>query len=1175
MTYIMIKSTSNRCLNDDPQYFAYYLNKATSNLYSILNEIGSILNSRLDIPKKLTIDRDGSIEGHPVLSRISSFSSNTNERAKISGLRWALLNKHLPFLKTYAYETVCFVGKMNEKEAQKFKQRNPANTMRIKDIIATIPKLKDTVQFTQKELDKDVCITNEVKIVIQLLRHLRNTYSHSYPVQKEQAYLTFIQKLKHNTIEFDVEKDIRKIWNAGILHSSDRVGYIKLRRYRHMIKGLPKNYYHNFRTPENILKQNGIAYLICLFLEKKDAYQFLKKLQGFKQGGAKSKSFDAYTDDKEKQQSERFQATLHTYTAFCCQLPKPVIEFKPGHAAAKIDLMTNMLNELHKCPQELFEMLQTKDQEQFAYSIRQDRLGHIEDNLAAQKTDTTTIATDDLITHAYLIRYRDRFPYFALRFIEEIQLFPAIKFHIDYGKMTLSHTFEDSQGNSTYDHSWTKDVHDFGLLSHAQEHRLNYQLGIQKGIHPQKYIASQYEYFSPHYHIDNNQIQFVLTPVAARIPSRKANDSKKDTADQKFIGKSLVKNNYKERKYIVSTFDLAALIQLKLTTPDFDLQQHLETLETNYLRFLKDAAEGNFEASDYTQFGIKLQAYQLKRHWIPKEIKRCLAKHTVDYQKHLTNKIEAEKEDTKARLDVLNNNNKLNPKIGTMADFLAQDSIKRMLPKSDFKAKITPEQYQQLQRNFALFTTQQIDAFHLLKEELKIVTGKKQNRHPFLYKIIDNSNIKYTKLLDFYKIYLETKGNFLNTLQHPKPVQFSVSNIDKYPFLQFPYETIEDKRQQKTYTVERLQRIYKTTINEQEKNELPFVIPKGFLNELIDAQFSVQNDKTTSVTTENNFVYTMLQTHTDYQVFYDYKRAIRIDKSTIHNPLIGTSKELETKYKKRFKHLLGGKDSQGNRIKGKEITDPKSPDWNKKVWVKRVIQPEKKIRLYKAQDMVLFTMAKYLAEKLEENIAIDSSNWKLSEIRYQDTKKDELHTPSIYEKNILDKECIEVSFEQEGQPKIKTLTNLKKYGKIKTYLRNKRVQELLSWLKDDSIQLEDLQEAIEGLDKLGEKAFSAFLGYEHRCHELGIEHSKRHMLYLEALKEKKLLTTQEVILMNALRNMFCHSGFIDKKKHENYFELIKVQYGIEFNYKLDTVVEVTTQLIEKLYAIEKLNLVNA
>ncbi|WP_459213200.1 type VI-B CRISPR-associated RNA-guided ribonuclease Cas13b, partial [Aquimarina rhabdastrellae] len=711
----MTESTSRRDLNEDPQYFAYYLNKATANLFSILNEVGTILNSKLNTPKQLTRDTDDAIEQHPVLGKISNFSSDKNEQANISGLRWALLSKHLPFLKTYQYKSIEFIGRMTEKDAKKFKERNPNNVMSLSEIIATIPKLKDTVQFEEIELEKNSCIKDEIKIIIQLLRFLRNTYSHSHPEQKDKATTDILNQLELNKkYPFTLEKNLRRIWNAGILHSSDRVSYIKLRRYRHMIKGLPKHYFHHFLTQEKAISQNGIAYLICLFLEKKDAYQFLKKLRGFKQGGAKSKSFDNAIDAEEKQQSERFQATLHTYTAFCCQLPKPVIEFKAEYAESKIDLMTNMLNELQKCPKELFDMLQPKDQEEFAYSIRHDRLGNIEDNIAEQKSEKTTIDDTGLTTHSYLIRHRDRFPYFALRFIEETQLFSGIKFHIDYGKMILSHTFQDQEGNITYDHSWTKDVRDFGLLSHAQQHRLSYQLGLQKGETPQKYAASHYEYFSPHYHIDNNQIQFLIDITATsdevQIPSRMTTDPKKDKDNQKFIGKSLVKNTYQGRKYVLSTFDLASLIQLKLSVSDFDLQQHLQTLETNYLRFLKDAVDGTFQVNDYNELGIKLKAYQLKRHWIPKEVKRCLAKHTLDYQKHIKDQIEAEKKDTQARLHILNDKKKLNPKIGTMADFLAQDIIKRMLPKSTLKAKISPEQYQQLQRNFALFSTEQVDA---------------------------------------------------------------------------------------------------------------------------------------------------------------------------------------------------------------------------------------------------------------------------------------------------------------------------------------------------------------------------------------------------------------------------------------------------------------------------------
>ncbi len=1097
---------NTRSIREHYDYFAYFLNKATSNVFAILNHAAKKIGRE-------TQKKDTELYKHSILKNLNDPNSD--------GLRWELLSRRLPLLKSLQYQDV----DLTKKE--------------IGDQYLTVNENPNLQEKENKNWKKD--LPEDFITLIKFLGHTRNYFTHYYPdsqhdekaapeskSKKESAYSKYKREEKEN---FDFEKVVGAIWNKGIAFSYQRFDYIKPKRYSWLIKKMQnKCYYHDFIEKINQndeLSQNGLAYFICLFLEKKDAFDFLKKLEGFKQSGNKKETA------AEKVKEERFQATLLTYTVFCCHLPKPaldVVEEKP-----RIKLLSELLGELVKCPEELFKMLSEKDKKQFKYDIQLDRVGNTEANLADQQ-DETFQNDDPPQTETYLRRFRDRFPYLALRFIEEMDLFPGLRFHIDLGRITLSHKFKDDKGKVSYDHEWTKDVHTFGRLSKFREYLRNYEeetktleTNKEKGEaidqidqYPteESRIIDQYDYFAPHYHIVDNEIQFVFKTEEEQIPTPKKTE--KDQADGKFYGLALAQRIH-SKPYKISVYDLAALVFWKLKIPKFDLETHIEkNIVQKYERFLHDAASGKFTSENYEDFGKKLhENYQFKRRWIPKEIRRCLANHQLDYSQIIKDKIQKERKATQERLENLKNEP---PKPGNMADFLAKDMIRIMSPKSELKSQIRPEQYQQLQRNLAYFGVEKQEALKLLKEELKLTTGPQNQKHPFLRNVL-KKYAHFKTLKCFYKSYLEGRGYFLKRLEMLQKPSFQ--QIEKYPFLNLPYEGINGKKKEKEYDLAYLKRY--VTRYEKDKNTRVFTLPKGFLNELIKRNEKVENE---GVSQENNanFIYTILQNYTDYQPFYDCKREVRINmkKDGVKK---GNSEDLQKEYRALAEKWEKGK-----------------PNETKRIWAKKILKPEQKIRLYKVQDIVAFEMAKCLASRLEDEIKIDTSGWSLKAVRY----KDEANT----EKNILDKP-IPVSFQKKNQPTVVTITSLKKYGKIFTFLRSKRVSELLKHLSDQKIELYDLEKVIEDLDnygkkgvekknddgtkeKISESVFKNVMELEKKCHELGFKpnlkkyenepekeyQAYQHTHYLKYLKGRGIIDKNQETKMNAIRNMYCHSGFI-------------------------------------------------
>ncbi len=302
-------------------------------------------------------------------------------------------------------------------------------------------------------------------LLLQLNKH-RNYYTH--PVH---ADITVDEKLGYYLIA-TYDAAIRLVKDRFQL-SENQLSH--LRRYRG--KNKTPDFKYEIIGNRGKLSEKGIAFFICLFLEKKYAFMFLKKLRDFKAD---------YTPDK--------LATLETYCVYRMRMPKLRLESGDDSLGLTLD----MFNELKRCPRRLFELLGEGDQKKFRVKIDQ-----------CQELAQTNGEYDEEIL---LMRYRDRFPYFALSYIDQQEVFQHLRFHVDLGNYYYKFYDKTTIDGIQRDRSLKKHLKAFGRLHELRKQRLD-ECGemIMRPIDREEndmrpYLTDTY----PHYHINSNQVGLKL-----------------------------------------------------------------------------------------------------------------------------------------------------------------------------------------------------------------------------------------------------------------------------------------------------------------------------------------------------------------------------------------------------------------------------------------------------------------------------------------------------------------------------------------------------------------------------------------------------------------------------------------------------------------------------------------
>jgi hypothetical protein len=1043
-----------RKMATDKYFFASYLNMARHNIYLVLNDIAAQL-------KKSYINDDGRILSAAAITLLDGKSNKDDEVLKAQ----ELLCKKFPFMESLMDEYLFQVNKIENEGKSKIDSVKRKEKADISDYHNLFILLFEQVNNSRNNFTH---VYKTVKPFDSLLLQLLKTlYDHS--VNEAQRLFSF------TTIE--IEHIRRRKANPD---RSSKQKVIEKPNFRYALE------------KDGAITDKGLAFFISLFLEKKYAYLMLKQMEHFKDG-----------------RSNADRATLETFCAFGMKMPKLRIESTYQENLLYMD----MINELKRCPSELYEHLSKENQERFKIKIE------------AENT------SDELEPEALLKRHDDRFTYFMMRYIDEMELFKEARFMMDLGNYNF-HVYDKPIDGEMRIRRLNSKLTTFGRFQEFSKEKLyeNYGDLVKPSIEIEEdykgtYIVETY----PHYHFDDDNIGIKFRfPNSLLYPDL-------NNANEKGKPKSEAPDIWMSRHELIPmalhSF-LAKRTDAKSRHPTEDiLKQHRDRLH----RFFKDIVKGEvFENNDNLSETIKKKYDGLDINDIPTELKRYLIdKQPVAFKELAKNKIERMIADSKKRLERLKRDldkkdrkNQIGRKghrevkPGTLADFIARDMLALQPILNDGKDKATGLTFQVLQAKIAFYGSTKKELQAMFKE-CKLIDS--EIAHPFLATMRYDD---FSGVIAFYEAYLKAKIVYLEKCQNEK-------HYEKYSWLRLN----KAKKRDNADFIKDLTKNYLT---------MPIFFPRGLFTEPIKQLLLEKSETQSFKNVINNAArvnasfmveeYYESELNDSPQYFYKEKRSYKLFNQCKDNRGFREKRDTLPNQFFSIREFVEMMPDLEKWIKTKPISNKKGENEqeSKRKALRIFEKNEKHIRQEKAKDMVLFLMVKDIMLKsgdatlLKDNI----EKLKLSEI----SPDSEIGILSLQKTFAVKQEYKN----QQGQTVSKTIQaqlKYKNYGDFRRFIKDRRMNNLMFYLSAEVIDKKELETELEKYDKARIEIFKIVSEFETVAHprykdeltpELTNNGNEEHKAILKLLAAE--FPDLEPIREKALniRNKFSHNQYPEK-----------------------------------------------
>lgn len=966
-----------------------------------------------------------------------------------------------------------------------------------------------------------------LRTILEQLENTRNVLSHA--IHKQTAFNQEIIKW----LEFIFDDGLKTV-RTRIKLDEKKTAFLE--RYRGIDKKTKKPklntaFEFSFNKNKNITEK-GLAFFICLFLEPEYTNLFLNKLNGFK-----------------KNSTNEEKAVHMIYKINSAKLP--VSKLESG------SILLDMLNELGRCPEELYETFKEADKEIF---------------LTKAGTVTDEDGQLDEEGNVILKRHQFRFPYFALRYIDKKEVFKDLRFHIDLGNFHFK-SYEKDMAGMHITRRWEKKLLSFGRLDEfdpskrPEEYKALIKLPETINDNtPAPFIVET----NPHYHFMGNNIG--LRNI--RKPRKDKNGVLKQHLTWPLVAPSQ-KTATEEADYFLATDELVPLIIYSFIAKELNgptAEDIITQYGKNTEKFLEDFINGKIIPADKEKitnkrsgtFGARLisdpvfikeyesrknwlagelKPYNLQPHQVPETLQRHLmriepvnpqqrSEYIINYLLHETemmldrtiiiNKKSPDFNKKKERKRLRN----LHLRAGDTALFLAKDLLYLQPPKKESdgsnspKSKANPDEFQLLQARLAFFGRDK----HTLKETFALCgLINSDNPHPFLSELLRNDFDKCKDCRSFYKTYLEYRLSYLKSIPKNK-------NVDNYHFLVSRNEKKDDG--------------YFITYAEAVSNK-PNNIPRSIFRDALVNLLQQKKDHqlaqqlAASGIGDNNAVflinefYKLLQDK--YQSFYDFERNYRVVDEWKNIRPGGPNKPLK-------QHFLSSEQLTSLAEDIKKNNRQKNKDGDLMFYTafgKQVIDNERRIRYFRAADQALLLMVKDLLTTENENIKKSmQEEFKLQDIS-PTNEKSVLNRSAIFKQNI-----------KSDSGKIKTISaksKIKDYGKFRKELKDKRLPALLDYYSNNEIEKAELDKQLKDYERARititekiyefEKAFGQSEKYKESLQtELNqaayVEHYKLLDWYIGFDPAGAFLKQQ----LNEIRKRIQHNQFPAKEKMQGFIK---------------------------------------
>lgn len=748
-------------LSSDKYFFGGYLNLAINNIHLVFNAYKERFNINKEAEEYETIINDLK---NPQLS-----DSDFNQRINF-------LSHHLPFL--------LYLDKSNRAEFCE----------KIYLLVKAIDNLRNFyTHYYHKPLnfDKEFYQTLD-ELLLKVVDYVRkNRFKNEETkillntrLKKELEIL--IKKQKDNLLEDKEkgEKDLpddesikNSIFNKAFNHLTYKttVKVIKDGKTDEEIREvLTKRYKAEFFADNEIenyngitISQNGLIFLLGLFLTKKESEDLRSKIKGFK---GKTKEIDkGYPSFDSK--SLKFMATHWVFSHLAFKGLKSQLSTNYD----KETLLLQIADELSKVPDAVYKALPKNVQDSFVEDINE---------YIKEEDDKISPLSESTVVHPVIRkRYENKFNYFVIRFLDEFINFPSLRFQVYLGNYVHDKREKEIAGTSFHtERIIKKKIKKFAQLSDACKDKEN-ELKNKDKDNP---IGLE-KFPNPSYNIVDGNIMICLSKDE-KNSDKKHEIQKENTVENNIILIALFSLN-----------ELPALLYEILIRPELKQPSKIEDIIREHLEEQFNKIK-NYPENKETQHLYKSQ--------FPSKLVKSSADETINKEK-LLNRISNEIDVTNQKLTDIENKRKeleeetsrnrkylFNKKeTGEICTWLTYDLL-RMMPAEDRK-NWKGYQHSQLQQSLAFYDLRPNEAFNILSAvwhfDDDAFWWNKKIKDIFKERSFNSFYEKYLLLrLDIYKnifsVLNNNEGNnelFNNALEQQhvpnliKKREYTIDTIDK------------------------------------------------------------------------------------------------------------------------------------------------------------------------------------------------------------------------------------------------------------------------------------------------------------------------------------------------------------------------------------------------------------
>ena len=436
--------------------FAAALNEAQHNLYMSIRHISAFLGLNAD-----KVDEE-SLESSELIGLLNNKGRKEQKQKAMD-----LLDDNFPFLKP-------FLDKV-----QKEKKEKKINNITVKEYYEVMVMLIKVLMAYRNEFTHYAPIgiwTDDLHRQFNLLiKCLRNAFTGGCREVKSRLNLpadcyTFIESDNDGEqyVKGSKGKKIRDEWFYK-LDVKELDNSKKIVKYTDA-EGKERTLYR--------LSKVGLVMFISLFLQKQKIIQLISSVKMHKDRVKSNNSTDIENEKR---------IVNEIFCVYRQKLTRERIESTRQKYAIALD----MLNELQKCPRELMKTLHPDAQNLFRVTTDK-----TEEQKRVEKQENDGEESDDMWEN-FMMRYKDRFPYLAMSYIDTFDVLPGVFFQVALGKYRFKFYEKDCIDGERRVRSWQKELNGFGRLTKIETERKNlykpsdYLVYIEDQANTEPYVTNQ------------------------------------------------------------------------------------------------------------------------------------------------------------------------------------------------------------------------------------------------------------------------------------------------------------------------------------------------------------------------------------------------------------------------------------------------------------------------------------------------------------------------------------------------------------------------------------------------------------------------------------------------------------------------------------------------------------